>query len=119
MSVNIKQNGDLVKVANNISIVQANWNDRGNTSKSTCIRNQPATLKSLDEISANTDTNALAGASAVKELNDGLETKTYLKTRNLENNISFDWVVESEGNAFLYIYIEDALVAKIPQNTGL
>ena len=83
MSVNIKQNGDLVKVANNISIVQANWNDRGNTSKSTCIRNQPATLKSLDEISANTDTNALAGASAVKEFIGGGAAKV-----NYNNSLS-------------------------------
>ena len=74
MSVNIKQNGNLTKVANNISIVQANWNDKDNTSKNTCIKNQPETLKTLEEISANTDENALAGANAVKELNSSLES---------------------------------------------
>ena len=72
MSVNIKQNGDLTKVANNISIVQANWNDKDDTTKNTCIRNQPETLNTLEEISANTNGNALAGANAVKELNDSL-----------------------------------------------
>ena len=72
MSVNIKQNGDLNKVANNISIVQANWNDKDNTTKNTCIKNQPETLKTLEEISANTNENALAGANAVKELNESL-----------------------------------------------
>ena len=74
MSVNIKENGDLTTVANNISITQANWNDRGNTNKNTCIKNQPATLKTLEEVSANTDENALVGANAVKELNDSLTT---------------------------------------------
>ena len=77
MSVNIKENGDLTTVANNISITQANWNDRGNTNKNTCIKNQPATLKTLEEVSANTDENALVGANAVKELNDSLATKKY------------------------------------------
>ena len=55
MSVNIKQNGDLTKVANNISIVQANWNDINNTEKNTCIKNQPETLTTLEEITANTN----------------------------------------------------------------
>ena len=73
MSVNIKENGNLTTVANNISITQANWNDRGNTNKNTCIKNQPATLKTLEEVSANTDENALVGANAVKELSDSLE----------------------------------------------
>ena len=73
MSVNVKQNGNLTTVANNVSITQANWNDRGNTNKNTCIKNQPATLTTLEQISANTDANALAGANAVKELNDSLE----------------------------------------------
>ena len=41
MSVNIKKDGELVKIANNISIVQADWNDRNNTNKNTCIKNQP------------------------------------------------------------------------------
>lgn len=72
MSVNVKQNGNLTKVANNISIVQANWNDKDNTNKSTCIKNQPETLNTLEEISASTNENALAGANAVKELNDSL-----------------------------------------------
>ena len=75
MSVNIKENGNLTTVANNISITQANWNDRGNTNKNTCIKNQPATLKTLEEVSANTDENALVGANAVKELSDSLEWK--------------------------------------------
>lgn len=77
MSVNIKQNGDLVKIANNTSIVQADWNDREETTKSSHIKNQPATLKTLEEIAANVDENALTGANAVKELNDSLTTKTY------------------------------------------
>ena len=68
MSVNIKQNGDLIRVANNVSIVQADWNDKDNITKGTCIKNQPDTLKTLDEIAANTDENALVGAAAVKEL---------------------------------------------------
>ena len=73
MSVNVKQNGDLTKVANNISIVQANWNDINNTDKNTCIKNQPETLNTMEEITANTNENALAGANAVKELSDSLE----------------------------------------------
>lgn len=72
MSVNVKQNGNLTKVANNISIVQANWNDINNTEKNTCIKNQPETLTTLEEIEANTNDNALAGAKAVKELNESL-----------------------------------------------
>ena len=91
MSVNIKQNGDLVKVANNISIVQANWNDKDNTSKSTCIRNQPATLKTLEEISVNIEENALAGAYAVKELKDSLTN---------ENNESFNFGVKDGVRGF-------------------
>lgn len=77
MSVNIKENGDLTKVANNISIVQANWDDKDNTTKNTCIRNQPETLTSLEAITANTNENALAGANAVKELNDSLTKKAF------------------------------------------
>ena len=73
MSVNVKQNGELVKIANNISMVQANWNDRENTSKTSCIRNQPATLKTLQEINDNTDENALVSANAVKELADSID----------------------------------------------
>lgn len=82
MSVNIKENGNLTTVANNISIAQANWNDRGNTSKNTCIKNQPATLKTLEEVSANTDENALVGANAVKELNESLNQVETLKFLN-------------------------------------
>ena len=67
MSVNVKQNGELVKVANNISIVQANWNETDD-SKVACIRNKPETLKTINEINENTDENALAGASVIKEL---------------------------------------------------
>ena len=73
MSINLKYNGILKKLANNFSIVQANWNDRGKTDKATSIKNQPATLKTIEEISANTDENALAGANAVKEVYDSLE----------------------------------------------
>ena len=99
MSVNVKQNGNLTTVANNISITQANWNDRGNTDKNSCIKNQPATLNTLEEISANTDANALAGANAVKELSDRLDdinlaglikTKTVTSTTSSQGSISLE-----------------------------
>ena len=67
MSVNVNQNGELIRIANNIFVVQANWNETTN-SKSTCIRNKPDTLKTNNEINENTDENALAGATAIKEL---------------------------------------------------
>lgn len=86
MSVNIKENGDLTKVANNISIAQANWNDRNDTTKNTCIKNQPATLSTLEEIAANTDENALAGANAVKELSDSLGGLLKKKTVSITTN---------------------------------
>lgn len=72
MSVNVKQNGELVKIANNISMVQANWNET-DTSKTSCIRNKPETLKTLQEINDNTDENALVSANAVKELADSID----------------------------------------------
>ena len=72
MSVNVKQNGELVKIANNISVVQANWNET-DTSKTSCIRNKPETLKTLQEINDNTDENALVSANAVKELADSID----------------------------------------------
>ena len=80
MSINIKENGILKKIIG--TLVRANWNDRLNINKSSCIENQPPTLKNIEEISANTDENALAGAVAVKEVYDSLQN---------ENNESFNF----------------------------
>ena len=77
MSVNIKQNGELVKIANNVSIVQADWNDRENTDKNTSIKNQPETIKTMADLIGCQDENALAGAMAVVEALD------YQKVGNL------------------------------------
>ena len=84
MSVNVKQNGDLVRIANNYSIVQADWNEE-DVNKSSHIKNQPTTLKTLDEIAASTDEGALAGASALKELmeNSGGGTGSIIKVQLL------------------------------------
>ena len=106
MSVNVKQNGDLTKVANNISIVQANWNDMNNTDKNTCIKNQPETLTTLEEITANTNENALAGANAVKELNDSLEWKhlgniAMNSTIDLPSNYSEIYVIALSKDAYI------------------
>ena len=76
MSVNIKQNGELNRIANNFSIVQANW-DATDDTNGTFIRNKPETVTTLEEVSASTnDTKDLVSASVVKELNDGLTSKT-------------------------------------------
>ena len=91
MSVNIKQNGELVKIANNISIVQADWNDRENTNKNTSIKNQPDTIKTMADLIECQDANALAGAMAVVEALD------YQKVGNLYELIcdSLDSFVKS------------------------
>ena len=101
MSVNVKQNGDLTKVANNISIVQANWNDINNTDKNTCIKNQPETLNTMEEITANTNENALAGANAVKELSDSL-----VKYKSAQYTISCTTAVP-DGNFVKYSNVMD------------
>ena len=72
MSVNVKQNGDLVRIANNYSIIQADWNEE-DINKSSHIKNQPTTLKTLDEIAASSNEGALAGATALKELMEKLD----------------------------------------------
>ena len=73
MSVNVKQNGDLVRIANNYSIIQADWNEE-DINKSSHIKNQPTTLKTLDEIAASSNEGALAGATALKELMEKLDS---------------------------------------------
>ena len=71
MSVNIKQNDELVRITGN-SIVQADWNDKDNENKVSCIKNQPDTLTTMEAVLANEDDAALAGAAALKELNDSV-----------------------------------------------
>ena len=112
MSVNIKQNGNLTKVANNISIVQANWNDKDNTSKNTCIKNQPETLKTLEEISANTDENALAGANAVKELSSSLSKKQQ-KIKTMQMSIT----TGESGDVGIGLYSKDIQIVSVYANT--
>ena len=97
MSVNVKQNGELVKIANNISMVQANWNETDD-SKASCIRNKPDTLKTINEINENTDENALVSANAIKELSESLgHTASYtdsvygMNFRRKGNGVYINW----------------------------
>lgn len=105
MSVNIKQNGELIKIANNASIVQADWNDRENPNKNTCIKNQPETIKTLEEINSNVNENSLAGATAVKELNIKLDK---IPSQNLGVNKT---AVDNS------IYLDDAANSKLVEFT--
>ena len=90
MSVNIKQNGELIKIANNVSIVQADWNDRENTDKKSCIKNQPETIKTMADLKACEDENALAGAIAVVEALDyqNISNKTNAQYATLEGFVT-------------------------------
>ena len=112
MSVNVKQNGELVKIANNISVVQADWNDKENTSKVSCIRNQPDTLKTLNEISTNTDENALAGATSVKELINSLKWKSAGAMDEIGNDTSKYITIPSNCNEF-------KIVVGTPKDDGI
>jgi len=76
MSVNVKTIEGLQKIASNVSITQANWSET-DTSKNSCIVNKPATLTTIEEIEANTNNSALAGANAVKELNQKIDDYDY------------------------------------------
>lgn len=114
MSVNIKKDGELVKIANNISIVQADWNDRNNTNKNTCIKNQPDTIKTMADLEVCEDENALAGAMTVKELNDKVPTKTSQLTNDAGFKSSSDTVSEYDDIMANTVagYIPDALAVK-------
>jgi len=71
MSVNVKTSEGLTKIANNVSIVQANWNET-DENKNTHIKNKPEVLTTMEELEASTNDSDLVGAGAVKEVNDRL-----------------------------------------------
>jgi hypothetical protein len=67
MAYYIKKNGELEKIAGNVALAQADWNETDDR-KITKIKNKPETLKTLDAVVENSNENALVGANAMKEL---------------------------------------------------
>lgn len=100
MSVNIKTTDGLQKIASNVTITHSNWNET-DTSKNSCILNKPSTLTTMEEINANTNEEALAGATAVKELNSSLIIKEYTSTLSAVE-------ISANGNGIVTVNIPDA-----------
>ena len=102
MSVNVKTSEGLTKIANNVSIVQANWNET-DEGKSTCIKNKPEVLTTMEEVNASTYDD-LVGATAVKELNNRLI---------LTNANSFRASMGTGGGSFDYMIFPSEEVAGV------
>lgn len=126
MAYYIKKNGQLEKIAGNVSISQADWNETDNR-KITKIKNQPETLKTLDAVVDNSNENALVGANALKELTTtvagmGSELiKTSAKVNLLANSDLGINVIEKGENIHLNDssdskFVEFGLYGKAVQN---
>lgn len=127
MAYYVKKNGQLEKIAGNVSISQADWNETDDR-KITKIKNQPETLKTLDAVVENSNENALVGANAMKELTTtvagmGSELiKTSAKVNLLANSDLGINVVEKGENIHLNDsannkLVEFGLYGKAVQNT--
>lgn len=115
MAYYVKKNGQLEKIAGNVSISQADWNETDDR-KFTKIKNQPETLKTLDAVAENSNENALVGANALKELTTtvagmGSELiKTSAKVNLLANSDLGINVVEKGENIHLNDSSDNKLV---------
>ena len=116
MAYYVKKNGQLEKIAGNVSISHADWNETDDR-KFTKIKNRPDTLNTLDEIMSNENEHSLAGANAVKELTNSVATianelmETSAKVDILRNSDLGINVVETGES----IHIDDSSDNRIPE----
>lgn len=88
MAYYVKKNGQLEKIAGNVSISQADWNETDDR-KFTKIKNKPDTIKTMEELTGCQDENALAGALMVKEGISEVKNTIPTKTSQLTNDAGF------------------------------